>query len=338
MIAFAQPRINSHGMALSPNGMASDPIVSLALELHHLLADLQDARRARAGQTSPKMEQMRQMAERARNYAAELRQNQPTTAEVLAKIAARLELLRAAAGEGKSLKSLALRAGRQYENLAKLVREKATTEGIELPTLKPRNYARNAYHVSSGFLGAGLYTAFPNRTLILWIAGIYTGCMLAMEGARRLHPKINAFMVDKMFGAIARPIEAYRVNSGTWYGLAIFLMVWFFSPLACICGVIALGVGDPAAAIIGRRFGKHKVRSHKSVEGMLGFVVASTVVMFAFLLATPHAELVGTPIWRVLVISLWASIVGAVTEVYCHPIDDNFAIPLTVAGAMGLLA
>ena len=330
MIAFAQYR------PLTSTGIGGDPLVSLALELHHLLADLQDARRARAGQASPKLEQMRQMAERARNYAVELRQNQPSTAEVLAKIAARLELLRAAAGEGRPLKTLTLRAGRQYESLAKLLREKATTQGVELPTLKPRNYARNAYHIFSGFLGAGLYTAFPDRTLILWICGIYTATMLAMEGTRRLHPRINQFMVDKMFGAIARPIEAYRINSGTWYGIALFLMVWLFNPLACICGVVALGVGDPAAAILGRRFGRHKLRGHKSLEGMLGFAGVATVALLAFLLLTPHAELVGVPFWRVLAISAWAALVGAVTEVYCEPVDDNFAIPLVVAGAVGL--
>ena len=237
MIAFAQPN------AMRPNGLSNDPLVSLALELHHLLADLQDARRARAGQASPKLEQMRQMAERARNYAAEMRQNQPTTAEVLAKIAARLELLRAAAGEGRSLKSLTLRAGRQYETLAKLLRDKANTEGVELPTLKPRNYIRNAYHVSSGFLGATLYTAYPNKATVLWVAGIYTGCMLLMEAMRVFSPKINKFMVDKMFGAISRPIEAYRMNSGTWYGIALFLMIWLFNPLACICAVLALAAG-----------------------------------------------------------------------------------------------
>ncbi len=330
MIAFAQSN------SLNSTGIASDPLVALALELHHLLADLQDARRARAGQVSPKIEQMRQMAERARNYAAELRQNQPTQAEVLAKIAARLELLRAAAGEGRSLKALTLRAGRQYETLAKLLREKATTEGVELPTLKPRNYARNAYHVSSGFLGAGLYTAYPDRNLVLWVAGIYTASMLTMEALRVLSPKINQFMVDKMFGAISRPIEAYRMNSGTWYGIALFLMVWLFNPLACICGVLALGVGDPAAALLGKRFGRHKLRGHKSFEGMLGFIGVSTAVVAAFLMLTPHAELVGVPVWRVLAVSLWASVVGAVTEVYCEPVDDNFAIPLTVAGAVGL--
>ena len=332
MIAFAQHT------SMTPNGMSGDPVVSRALELHHLLADLQDARRARAGQASPKLEQMRQMAERARNYAAEMRQNQPTTAEVLAKIAARLELLRTAAGEGRSLKALTLRAGRQYEALAKLLREKATTQGVELPTLKPRNYMRNAYHISSGFLGAGMYTAFPDRTLVLWVCGIYTACMVTMEAMRRIHPKINQFMVDKMFGAIARPIEAYRINSGTWYGIALFIMVWCFSPLACICGVIALGVGDPAAAILGKRFGRHKLRGHKSMEGMLGFIGVSTAVLGAFLLLTPHPELVGMPIWRVWALSAWASLIGAVTEVYCEPVDDNFAIPLTVAAAVGLLA
>ena len=336
MIASSAPTGFS---ASGPNGQGAlrvDPIVALALELHHLLANLQDARRARAGQATPKMEQMRQMAERARSFAAELRQNQPTVAEVLAKIAARLELMRTAAGEGRSLKALTLRVGRQYETLARLLRDKAVTAGVELPTLKPRNYARNIYHIFSGFMSAGLYTAFPDRNLMLTIAIAYTSCLLVMEAMRRFDPRINQFMVDKLFGAIARPIEAYRVNAGTWYGIAVCAMVWLFSPLACICGVLALGVGDPAAAILGKRFGRHKLRGHKSLEGLLAFFVASAVTIAAFLLLTPQPQLVGVTLGRVLLLSAWAALIGAVAEVYCEPIEDNFAIPLAVAAAVSI--
>lgn len=310
-----------------------DALVAYARELHHALAELQSK-----ADRQQRAEQMRQLAERARAYAADLRQQQPTMAEVLAKMAVRLESLRQAAGEGRSLKSLALKAGQQYEALARMVRERAESQGVELPELKPRNYSRNVYHMFSGFMSATLYTVFPDRSLMLTIALCYTGALVLMEIARRLDPRINAFMVHRLFGAIARPHEAFQVNAGTWYGLAICAIVYFFSPLACVCAVLALGVGDPAAALVGKRWGKHKLRKGKSLEGLVAFAVCAFAVIAVWLLTIPNPALAGAAASRVLVVSAVAAAVGAVAEVYCAPVEDNFAIPLAVAGAVSLVA
>ena len=319
--------------SLAPSGHAyPEALIAYARDLHQALADVQSK-----ADRHQRAEQMRQLAERARSYAAELRQQQPSMAEMLAKLAVRLESLRQAAGEGRSVKSLALKAGQQYEALARMMRERAESQGVELPELKPRNYTRNIYHMFSGFMSATLYTVFPDRSLMLTIAFIYTGVLVAMEIARRFDPRINAFMVHKMFGAIARPHEAFKVNAGTWYGIAICAIVLLFSPMACVCAVLALGVGDPAAALVGKRWGKHKVRAGKSLEGMLAFALVSAAVIFTWLTLTPHAALVGVAWSHVALIATVAAVVGAVVEVYCAPIEDNFAIPLAVAGAVSLL-
>lgn len=334
--------------------LTNDALIALARDVQLLLMDLQNVRKvpgphARGhAETQARMQRVLPMAERARQLRADLAPTQPETAEVLGEIALRLESVTQAANSGRSIKPATLHAGKQYEALARLLREQATEQGVDLAPLKPRNYTRNAYHVFSGFMSAALYTIFSSRTLMLKIAGIYTGCLLLMEIARRIHPAVNTFMVHKMFGAIARPHEAYKVNAGTWYGIAICVMVWFFNPLACICGVLALGVGDPAAAIIGKRFGKHKLRGHKSLEGMLGFFGIATVVITFYVLfarwlstfanVTHHPQIDGASWLKVLGISAVAAAVGAVTEVYCEPVEDNFAIPLTVAGAVSLCA
>jgi dolichol kinase len=42
---------------------------------------------------------------------------------------------------------------------------------------------------------------------------------------------------------------------------------------------LALGVGDPAAAWVGRRWGTLKILGRKSLQGTLAFVAAATLVV-----------------------------------------------------------
>ena len=56
-----------------------------------------------------------------------------------------------------------------------------------------------------------------------------------------------------------------------------------------LASVYAWGVGDAFAALIGKRFGKHKIRwkiadSNKSVEGCVAMFVTSTIAVFTVLM------------------------------------------------------
>ena len=50
--------------------------------------------------------------------------------------------------------------------------------------------------------------------------------------------------------------------------------------VAMVAGVVCVGMGDAAASLIGRRYGKHKWIwvGGKSIEGSVAFAVAVTLV------------------------------------------------------------
>ena len=54
--------------------------------------------------------------------------------------------------------------------------------------------------------------------------------------------------------------------------------------LTYLVTVLVLGVGDPCATLVGKRWGKYyKLIGQKSLAGFIGFVTASFTVVFLFL-------------------------------------------------------
>jgi len=133
-------------------------------------------------------------------------------------------------------------------------------------------------------------------------------------------------------GSIARAHERRQVTSATWFGLSILIGLLAMPMLAMEVGVLALGVGDPIAAIVGKRWGKTKLRGQKSLQGSLAFLVSASSAIALFLCVC-HPELAAS---TVTAVSLVAGLVGAITEVVTEPVDDNFSIPLVV-GLFALL-
>ena len=150
----------------------------------------------------------------------------------------------------------------------------------------------------------------------------------SMEIGRRVSPGVNRFLM-RVFSKVAHPHEAHRVNSATWYATAFILLATLFPLHLGVSGLAVLGLGDPAAAIIGRRWGKHRFAHGRSVEGSLAFV-AFGMSASVIALGLWYAELG----WgAILAISLVVSLFGAMAELWTRRIDDNFASP--VAGAVG---
>ena len=87
--------------------------------------------------------------------------------------------------------------------------------------------------------------------------------------------------------------------------------------IGILLGVVALGLGDPSACIIGKLFGKHKFKNGKSVEGFIGFIIGATIGMYLF----THIV-----IWKLILIAIF----GAIAELYSGE-SDNIMIQLAVA-------
>lgn len=215
-----------------------------------------------------------------------------------------------------------------YLELAK--RLKAAS--IHVPSLRPTNYARNVFHITSALCVAALLMVLNNPPLALGIAVTFAIAAWTTEISRRVSPRING-MVMKVFNPVAHPHEVQRVNSATWYTTALVLLAATQSTLLCVAGVVVLGIGDPIAALVGRRFGRTKLLHGRSLEGTLAFAVSATVATFVAFMVFQASLGVGVA----LGLAAAAAISGALAELFSLRVDDNFSIPLSAAAGVALV-
>jgi len=103
---------------------------------------------------------------------------------------------------------------------------------------------------------------------------------------------------------------------------------WLGDRYLAMASIFAWGFGDAAAALIGKQFGKHKIRwkytdGKKSWEGSLAMLLTSFVTVTAILFLRG-----GLPVAAVLVISLAVALVSALAELYSKNGNDTVICPL----------
>ncbi len=120
---------------------------------------------------------------------------------------------------------------------------------------------------------------------------------------------------------LLRPRERRGLAGATYMAIAYTLAVFLFPKPVAVAAMLYNGLGDAAAALVGRRWGRLRIWRGKSLEG----AVAGLVVMLLIGVLLP-----GIP--------PGAAVVGAVTaallELADLPPDDNLWV--TLGGAVGL--
>lgn len=141
---------------------------------------------------------------------------------------------------------------------------------------------------------------------------------------------------EQWFGFLLRRHELAeghkKLNGATYVLLSATLCIWLFPKMIVITAFAILIVSDTAAALIGRKFGKHPLRQGKSYEGTTAFFVSALLVVAI----TPKVQYLP---WE-YAIGAVAAFVGALAEALSgEMIDDNLSIPLSIAVVMwGLYA
>jgi dolichol kinase len=217
-----------------------------------------------------------------------------------------------------------------YERIATSLREAK----IHVPTLRPTNWARSAFHVSGAAFAIVLIEWIQSPVLLTCAALVYAVTFWLMELARRRSAKVNEKLMG-FFKPISHAHEANRVNSSTWYATALVALTLTQSDALCAVAVGILGVGDPLAALVGRRFGRIRLLHGRSLEGSLTFFLSGGLVAFG-LLRLFHPELA---LGAAIEISAAAAFAGALAEVLSLRVDDNLSVPLAAAagGAVAML-
>jgi dolichol kinase len=117
-----------------------------------------------------------------------------------------------------------------------------------------------------------------------------------------------------------RPHERTRLAGATWMAIAYLLALALFPRSIAVAAMLFNGLGDASAALVGKRWGRHRVSWGKSWEGM----GAALAVNLAVALLVP-----GIPIAAAIA----GAAVAALLEFLPLPIDDNPRVTLGGGGA-----
>ena len=115
------------------------------------------------------------------------------------------------------------------------------------------------------------------------------------------------------------------VYSPLAFALSMLVLLMFFNKVHAYVGIIALGLGDFMAGLIGKKYGKIKIfyNKKKSFEGSLSMVF---VVFFGSLLFTQD-------ILTSLIVSLFATFIESLS----NEAVDNLTVPFSVVVAIKLI-
>ena len=215
------------------------------------------------------------------------------------------------------------------DNLTPLYEAMATSlkqNGASVDHLHPTNHLRIAFHMSSGLMCMVLFEHILTLKWAFVASFAWLTWAWTLEITRRRFPSWNNFLMT-IFGPFARDHERYRVNSATWFGTAVFVLLLTSPPMIAVLAVLVLAIGDPVAGMVGRRWGKTRVFGKKSVEGTLGFAGACLAVGIAYL--TIYYVHIG--FLAIVVLATVAAVVGAIVELLSNRLEDNLTVPIISA-------
>jgi glycerol-3-phosphate acyltransferase PlsY len=184
---------------------------------------------------------------------------------------------------------------------------------------------RKMYHVlaSSMFPLAYLYPPFhwsasECRKWLLIVSGACFLVSFILDFLRLRDHKFNSWFMG-IFSEFIRRTETNKFNGSTFLCLAFFIVVFCFSRNVAITAMFFLSLGDAAAELGGKNFGRLKIYG-KSLEGTLAFFLV------AFLIAYVLFEN-----WQIACIGALA---GALVELFSFDLDDNLTVPIGSALAL----
>jgi dolichol kinase len=189
-------------------------------------------------------------------------------------------------------------------------------------------FKRKAIHLFALAIPIG-YSLLPRTPSLLILAPFVLGSIL-MDIIRLRRLPLHGIL-QRLLGPVLREHESQDFAGSSYILSASFLCILLFEKSAAVAAISFIILGDIAAAMIGRKFGKtelklgwpsKKVRrnNRKSLEGSASCLVACVVA--------PH-------------LPLWVGVVGAVVATAVEganlPVDDNFSVPLVSGLVMQIL-
>ena len=189
------------------------------------------------------------------------------------------------------------------------------------PQAPPRIW-RRLFHLFAGssIPFAGIFA--PEREFLIALALLAAGAVVLDLSRLGIGPFNRVYM--RWMAPLLKGEEVSRLTGATHMLLAAALVFWLFDREVGVPVMFFLSLGDPAAAVVGRRLPGPRLAG-KSPGGTLAF--AATGAAVAVVLVATGAIHYHWAIWP-------GAAIAAVVELAGLPPDDNLTIPLIAGAAM----
>lgn len=185
---------------------------------------------------------------------------------------------------------------------------------------------RKATHMGALVIPGGYYILKLDKASALAIMIPVTIAMIFIDISRLRQWKFWNNFASKIISPLVRNHELAGDFTGATYILTSFcVIIALYGKAIAIAAMAFTIVGDSFAAVIGRKYGRHKLFKTKSWEGSLACLAGT--VMVAFIIP-------GIP----LSIVLTGAVVAAVVEAIPWGVDDNVTVPVLSGLVMTILS
>ena len=188
--------------------------------------------------------------------------------------------------------------------------------------------ARKLWHIATGLIGVTVYyKSGLSSEFIATVLLVFSACSFFVEFLRLRNEKMNQILMT-ILRPIMRESERTSVSGMPFYALGVSLSLFFFPAKIAILSILFLIFADPIASFCGILYGRDKILPNKSLQG--------TIAAFSvcYILTLVYGLLHTSPSMNLLVFSIIAGIIGAISELCSQFVDDNLCIP--VISGLGL--
>lgn len=183
---------------------------------------------------------------------------------------------------------------------------------------------RKSIHLSMIVIPLWIYVTPPAiGNLGLIIATIFT---FVLDVLRLSDNRLRGFFL-RFFRTLIRRHEEEHLLGSTYFMIAALLSVLVFDRMIAIAALVFLVLGDTAAAVVGKKYGRIRYWG-KSVEGSAACFLCCLIIGLVLL----HSHK-GAPLLFVI-----GALAAAVAEALPAPMDDNMRVPIMSGLVMQLIS
>jgi len=189
---------------------------------------------------------------------------------------------------------------------------------------------RKLWHVGMGVMGLYFYFKLgvsQEKMALILIMLAFTAVAVDLI---RIGQPIAQKMFTKVIGPFMRQSELEDLTGFPFYTLGVGVTLVLYKEPIALLATLFLVFADPICSLVGVQFGKDKIFKNKSVQGSLaGFFVCIFITLL-------YGQVYGLAGFKLIVFSILAGVIGAVSEICSFKIDDNLTIP--ILSGLGLTA